>query len=174
MSYSTAVLRRPPPPLSSSNMHLRNGLTVAIFLQNASNKKTRSRICSDQIFQAQVQKLRWCRILDGMLSSFCSSGEHPKDIEIGDGAVHGVRERELSKFVGPLRVLGWELGELLLTYFLCAKANSPSFFPELSKFGAELSEFLLLKRHSRNSVPLVFLWLAASEVDSSILWISLP
>ena len=42
-------------------------------------------------------------------------------------------------------------------YFLCAKANSPSFFAELTEFAVELSEFSLPKQCSRNSIPLRFL-----------------
>ena len=34
---------------------------------------------------------------------------------------------ELSEFLGPHRVPGRELSEFLSAYYLCAKANSPSF-----------------------------------------------
>ena len=38
-----------------------------------------------------------------------------------------VSNRELSDFFGPHRVPGRELSEFLSAYYLCAKANSPSF-----------------------------------------------
>ena len=46
-----------------------------------------------------------------------------------------------------------------LAYYLCAKANSPSFFAELTDFAvnsARLSEFSPPKQYSRNSIPLPF------------------
>ena len=36
---------------------------------------------------------------------------------------------KLSEFFGPHRVLERELGEFLSAYYVCAKANSLSFFP---------------------------------------------
>ena len=50
---------------------------------------------------------------------------------LGDGpnTVSGstVSNTELSEFLGPHRVPGGELSELLSAYYLCAKANSPRF-----------------------------------------------
>ena len=56
-----------------------------------------------------------------------------------------VSNTKLSKFFGPHRVPGRELTEFLSAYYLFAKENSPSFLAELTKFGAELSEFPLPK-----------------------------
>ena len=54
-------------------------------------------------------------------------------------------------FVGPHRVAGRGLSELLSAFSLCAKANSPSYFffiAELPEFGTELSEVSLPKQYS--------------------------
>ena len=51
-----------------------------------------------------------------------------------------VSNTELSEFFGPHRVPGRELSEFLSAYSLCAKANSPSFFTELTEFAVKLSE----------------------------------
>ena len=51
-----------------------------------------------------------------------------------------VSSTELSEFFGPHRVPGRELSEFLLAYYLCAKANSPSFFAELFEFAPKLSD----------------------------------
>ena len=59
-----------------------------------------------------------------------------------------VSNTELSEFCGPHRVPGRELSEFLSAYYLCVKANSPSFSAELTEFAAELSEFSLLKSYS--------------------------
>ena len=39
-----------------------------------------------------------------------------------------VSNTELSEFLGPHRVPGRELSEFLSAYYLCGKANSPSFW----------------------------------------------
>ena len=55
-----------------------------------------------------------------------------------------VSNRELSEFFCPHRVSGRELSEFLSAYYLCAKANSPSFSqnsPSLAKHSVRLSEF---------------------------------
>ena len=59
----------------------------------------------------------------------------------------------LSEFFGPHRVLGRELSELRAAYYLCAEANSPSFFAELtelppSSVSSLLSETVLSKEYS--------------------------
>ena len=64
-----------------------------------------------------------------------------------------VSDTELSEFFGPHQVLGRELSEFLSAYYLRAKANSPSFFVELTEFAAELSEFSLPKQHSQSIPP---------------------
>ena len=49
-----------------------------------------------------------------------------------------------------------ELSELLPAYYLCAKANSPSFpqnSPSLPRNTVRLSEFSSPKQYSRNSIP---------------------
>ena len=51
-----------------------------------------------------------------------------------------VSNTELSELVCPHRVLGRELSEFLSAYYLCDKANSPSFFAELTEFAPKLSE----------------------------------
>ena len=66
-----------------------------------------------------------------------------------------VSNTELSEFFGAHGAPGSELSELLSAYDLCAKANSPSFSPELTEFAAELCEFSLPKQYSRNSIPSV-------------------
>ena len=63
------------------------------------------------------------------------------------------QSRNSVSFCCPHRVLGRELSEILSAYYLCAKANSPSFSAELIQFAAELSEFSLPKQYSRNSIP---------------------
>ena len=79
-------------------------------------------------------------------------------------SVSTVSSTELSEFSGPRRVPGRELSELLSAYYLCAKANSPSFFfAELTKFAPKLSEAqwvlfsetVLLKQYSARFLPLV-------------------
>ena len=57
------------------------------------------------------------------------------------------------RFFWPHRVPGRELSEFLSAYYLCAKANSPSFFTELTEVAQKLSEFSLPKQCSRNSAP---------------------
>ena len=57
-----------------------------------------------------------------------------------------VSDTELSEFFGAHWVPGSELSEFLSAYYLCAKANSPSFFAELTEFALKLSEF-------SNSIP---------------------
>ena len=69
-----------------------------------------------------------------------------------------VSNTELSEFFGPHWVPGRELGELLSAYYLCAKANSPSFSQNslsLPKNSVRLSEFSSPKQYSRNSIPSV-------------------
>ena len=51
-----------------------------------------------------------------------------------------VSNTELSEFFGPHRVPGRGLSEFLPAHYLCAKANSPSFFAELTEFDVKLSE----------------------------------
>ena len=65
-----------------------------------------------------------------------------------------VSNTELSESFGPHRVPGRELSEFRSVYYLCAKANSPSFFfPELTEFAPKLSEFSSPKQYSRSSIP---------------------
>ena len=74
---------------------------------------------------------------------------------IGDGpntvSESTVSNTELSEFFCPHRVPGRELSEFLSAYHLCDKANSPSFFAELTEFAQKLSEFSSPKQYSRNS-----------------------
>ena len=84
-------------------------------------------------------------------------------IVIGNGpnTVSGstVSNTELSEFFGAHWVPGSELSEFLLAYYLCAKANSPSFSqnsPSLPQNSVRLSEFSRPKQYSRNSIPLPF------------------
>ena len=59
-----------------------------------------------------------------------------------------VSNTELSEFFGPHRAPGTKLSEFLSAYYLCAKANSPSFFfAELSEFFLS-SETVLSKQYS--------------------------
>ena len=62
-----------------------------------------------------------------------------------------VSSTELSVFFA-LTVLRGELSEFLPAYYLCANANSPSFFSKLTEFAPKLSEISLPKQYSRNSV----------------------
>ena len=67
-----------------------------------------------------------------------------------------VSNTELSEFFCPHRVPGTELNEFLSAYYLCAKANSPSFSqnsPSLPQNSVRLSEFSSPKQYSRNSIP---------------------
>ena len=70
-----------------------------------------------------------------------------------------VSNTELSEFFCPHRVLGRDLSEFLSAYYLCDKANSPSFSknsPSLPPNSVRLSEFSSPKQCSRNSIPLPF------------------
>ena len=51
-----------------------------------------------------------------------------------------ISNTELGEFFGPHRIPGRELSEFLAAYYLRAKANSPSFFAELTEFAVKLSE----------------------------------
>ena len=68
-----------------------------------------------------------------------------------------VSNTELSEFFCcPHRVPGRELSEFLSAYYLCDKANSPSFSqnsPSLPQNSVRLSEFSRPKQYSRNSIP---------------------
>ena len=79
---------------------------------------------------------------------------------IGDGpntvSESTVSNTELSEFFGAHWVPGSELSEFLSAYYLCAKANSPSFSqnsPSLPQNSVRLSEFSLPKQYSWNSIP---------------------
>ena len=70
----------------------------------------------------------------------------------------GVRFQTPSSvsFFGAHWVPGSELSEFLSAYYLCAKANSPSFSqnsPSLPRNSVRLSEFSSQKQYSRNSIP---------------------
>ena len=59
-------------------------------------------------------------------------------------------------FFGAHRVPGSELSEFLSAFYLCNKANSPSFSqnsPSLPQNSVRLSEFSCPKQYSRNSIP---------------------
>ena len=56
------------------------------------------------------------------------------------GRTSAVSNAELSEFFAPHWVPGRELSEFLSAYHLCDKANSPSFFAELTEFAQKLSE----------------------------------
>ena len=67
-----------------------------------------------------------------------------------------VSNTKLSECFGAHWVLGSELSEFLSAYYLCAKANSPSFSqnsPSLPRNSVRLSEFFSPKQYSRNSIP---------------------
>ena len=65
-----------------------------------------------------------------------------------------VSNTKLSESFGPHRVTWRELSKFRSVYYLCAKANSPSFFfPELTEFAPKLSEFSSPKQYSRSSIP---------------------
>ena len=57
-----------------------------------------------------------------------------------------VSNTKVSEFFDHHRAPRRELSEFLSAYYLCAEANSPSFFAEVTKFAAELSEFCLPKQ----------------------------
>ena len=65
-------------------------------------------------------------------------------IPLGDGpntvSESTVSNTELSECLCPHRVPGRELSEFLSAYYLCDKANSPSFFAELTEFAPKVSE----------------------------------
>ena len=95
------------------------------------------------------------RVSDGGVSGA------PECPQIGNGpnTVSGstVSNPELSEFFWAHRVPGRELSEFLTTYYLCAKANSPSFFSQNSlsspQNSVRLSEFSSPKQYSRKSIP---------------------
>ena len=62
--------------------------------------------------------------------------------ETGRLRFRGARFQTLSSvsFFGAHWVSASELSEFLSAYYLCAKANSPSFFAELTEFAPKLSE----------------------------------
>ena len=69
-----------------------------------------------------------------------------------------VSNTKLSDFFAPHRVPGRELSEFLSAYYLCGKANSPSFWRNSpSLLQNSVSEFSLPKQNSRNNIPLVSL-----------------
>ena len=93
------------------------------------NIGTRRKKC-DNHFDSEMGRIRFRRV----------RVEHPK----------------LREFFGPHRVPGRELSEFLSAYYLCAKANTPSFSknsPSLPQNSVRLSEFSSLKQYSRNSIP---------------------
>ena len=64
-----------------------------------------------------------------------------------------VSDTELSGFFGPHRDPGREVSEFLSAYYLCAKANSPSFSqnsPSLPQNSVRLSEFSSQRRREDN------------------------
>ena len=68
---------------------------------------------------------------------------------------HGFKHRTEWVF-GAHWVPASELSEFLSAYYLCAKANSPSFSqnsPSLPRNSVRLSEFPSPKQYSRNSIP---------------------
>ena len=75
--------------------------------------------------------------------------------QVGDGpntvSESTVSNTKLSEFFYPHRAPGRELSEFLATYYLCAKANSPSFCPQNSPSLAQNCEFSLPKQDSGNS-----------------------
>ena len=61
---------------------------------------------------------------------------------------------ELSELFCPHRALGRELSEFLSAYYLCAKANSPSFFSDSSpSLPQDSVSSLSSEKYSRNSIP---------------------
>ena len=77
-----------------------------------------------------------------------------KRAEYGFGGVRFRTPKSLS-FWGLHWVPGSELSEFLPAYYLCAKANSPSFSqnsPSLPQNSVRLSEFSSPKQYSRNSI----------------------
>ena len=87
----------------------------------------------------------------------------PVRLNLGNGpntvSESTVSNTELSEFFGAQRVPGSELSEFLSAYYLCVKANSPSFSqnsPSLPQNSVRLSEFPCPKQYSRNSIPLPF------------------
>ena len=72
---------------------------------------------------------------------------------------HGFKTPNSVSFFDPHRVPGGKLSEFLSAYYLCAKANSPSFSqnsPSLLQNSVRLSEFSSPKQYSRNSILPVF------------------
>ena len=67
-----------------------------------------------------------------------------------------VSNTELSELFWPSPSSGRELSEFLSAFYLCDKANSPSFSqnsPSLPPNSVRLSEFSSPKQYSRNSIP---------------------
>ena len=67
-----------------------------------------------------------------------------------------VSNAELSEFFLPSPSSGERASEFLSAYYLCDKANSPSFSqnsPSLPQNSVRLSEFSSPKQYSRNSIP---------------------
>ena len=84
--------------------------------------------------------------------------EKRSESETGRIRFRRVRFQTLNSvsFFGPHRVPGRELDEFLSAYYLCAKANSPSFSqnsPSLPQNSVRLSEFSSPQQYSRNSIP---------------------
>ena len=91
------------------------------------------------------------RVFHGSRVFQCKIGSGPNTVSEST-----VSDTELSECFGAHCVPGSELSELLSAYYLCAKANSPSFSqnsPSLPENSVRLSEFSSLKQYSRNSIP---------------------
>ena len=58
----------------------------------------------------------------------------------------------LSEFFGPHSSMGGNSASSFQPLICTPNANSQSFFPELTEFAAELSEFCLQKQYSRNCI----------------------
>ena len=127
-----------------------------------------SRQISQSLWQRKTEKMFTSALLQGSYSeimfSYCESVaihllKHLICALVGDGpstvSESTVSNTELGEFFGP-RVPGRELSEFLSAYYLCTKANSPSFSqnsPSLLQNSVRLSEFSPPKQYSRNSIP---------------------
>ena len=103
-------------------------MDTRIFLKNVRRMHGKR---SDPEKRLELSSLKNDRFFVTEILSFKGRGSYSGKSNIRDGpntvSENTVSNTELSEFFGPHRVPGRELSEFLSAYYLCDKANSPSF-----------------------------------------------